>query len=108
MSQAANLYPDKEVVGKLVAWSEKAKGFRFQEVMTLKWAPRAAVGVGAVSVLANAARAESIAQSMVSNACAMKNGDPWGAIGLNQDMQDLAPGLAGHLAWLKVIGEADF
>jgi len=58
-----------------------------------------------VSVADVAMRADTIAHNLMQHACDVKNGDDWGMIALHEDMQDLAPGFAGHIAWLIAIGQ---
>ncbi|PTY01860.1 hypothetical protein DB347_25230 [Opitutaceae bacterium EW11] len=57
-----------------------------------------------LSVADVALRADEIAHNLVKHACEAKNGDGWGLIALHQDMQEMAPGMAGHWAWLVAIG----
>lgn len=103
MTEAAEKFPQREVTGKLMGWEKAGDAFKYSEVMELKWGRVGGV-LGLLAVATTAARAETIARSMMQNACDYKNGDGWGAIALRQDMQDLAPGFAGHMAWLVAIG----
>ena len=57
-----------------------------------------------VGVLDVALRAEEIAGNLMQDVCDIRNGDEWGIIAMNQHLRDMAPGMAGHFAWLVVIG----
>jgi RHS repeat-associated protein len=60
-----------------------------------------------LSVVSVAARAETIAHNLMRDACDMKKGDDWAPIALHEDMQELAPGMAGHWAWLVTMGGSE-